>query len=118
MQSKQKAVAGTLGRANIQKPVRSRFIAAHVHFRSVFENTVVFQVDLQTGTVQSVCGIPHQIEPFKNRLLLRWAVILRDANNNFNFLHTIDNPPQKPKSFSLDMDSLDMENQVQFAFHH
>ena len=36
---------------------------------------------------------------FKNRLLLRWAVILRDANNNFNFLHTIDNPPPKPNLY-------------------
>lgn len=63
------------------------FITTHVHLCSVFENTVVFQVDFQIGTAQSVCGIPHQIEPFKNRLLLRWAVILCDANNNFNFLH-------------------------------
>ena len=60
------------------------FITTHVHLCSVFENTVVFQVDLQTGAFQSFCGIPHQIEPFKNRLFLRWAVILRDANNNFN----------------------------------
>ena len=75
------------------------FIAAHIHLRSVLENTVVFQVDLQTGTSQNVCGIPHQIKPFKNRLLLRWAVILRDANNNFNFLHTIANPPPKPNLY-------------------
>ena len=75
------------------------FITTHVHLCSVFKNTVVFQVDFQTGTAQSVCGIPHQIEPFKNRLLLRWAVILRDANNNFNFLHTIDNPPPKPNLY-------------------
>ena len=46
------------------------FITTHVHLCSVFENTVMFQVDLQIGTAQSVCGIPHQIEPFKNRLLL------------------------------------------------
>ena len=74
------------------------FITTHVHLCSVFENTVMFQVDLQIGTAQSVCGIPHQIEPFKNRLLLRWAVILRDANNNFDFLHTIDNPPPQKKN--------------------
>ncbi len=64
------------------------FITAHVHLCSMFENTVVFQVDLQAGDSQSIRGISHQIEPFKNRLLLRWAVILRDANNNFNFLQS------------------------------
>ena len=51
------------------------------------------------GVIHVLFENPSFRASFKNRLLLRWAVILRDANNNFNFLHIIDNPPPKPNLY-------------------